>query len=156
MSFDLYAFAPRPDEDPLDTIEALELEDDLAGQPGPAAADRNDRILVALSAAHPAAREYRSARSISLVDNGLEIYLSRQYAVISVDRERPADRERLAAEISYAAFVITTATGWQLFDTATPRRVRASSPGLVDRWTHRARSSAPTSCSCSATRWPRR
>ena len=70
MSFDLYAFT-RPGEDPLDTIEALELEDDVAGRPDPAAAARNGRIIVALSAAHPAAREYRSARSVSLVDGAL-------------------------------------------------------------------------------------
>ena len=88
MSLDLYAFAPRPGEDPGATIEALELEDDLSGRPDPVAAARNDRIIVALSAAHPAARELRSARSMSLVDDALEIYLSRQYAVISVDYQR--------------------------------------------------------------------
>jgi hypothetical protein len=110
MSLDLYAFAPRPGEDPLDTIEALEFEDDLAGCPDAVAAARNDRIVVALSAAHPAAREYRSARSISLVGHGLEIYLSRQYAVISIELGRARERD-----VRHAAYVITAATGWQLF-----------------------------------------
>jgi hypothetical protein len=114
MSLDLYAFAPRPGEDPGATIEALELEDDLSGGLDPVAAARNDRIVVALSAAHPAARELRSARSISLVDDALEIYLSRQYAVISVDYRRARDPDRLAADVQHAAHVITTATGWRL------------------------------------------
>jgi hypothetical protein len=116
MSFDLYLFTPRAGEDPLDTIERLEFEDDVARRPDPAAAARNDRILVALSAAHPAAREHRSARSVSLVDDVLEIYLSRQYAVISVDYERATDRDRVAADVNYALRVITIATGWQLFE----------------------------------------
>jgi len=110
MSLDLYAFNPRPGEHPLATIEALEFEDDLAGRPDADAAARNERILVALGAAHPCAREYRSARSISLVDGGLEIYLSRQYAVISIEPERTRDRD-----VQHAAYVITAATGWQLF-----------------------------------------
>jgi hypothetical protein len=118
MSLDLYVFAPRPGEDPSDTIEALELEDDLAARPDPVAAARNDRIIVALSAAHPAAREHRSARSISLVDDALEIYLSRQYAVISIDYRRARDHDRMAADVRHAAFVITTATGWEIFDTS--------------------------------------
>ncbi len=121
MSFDLYAFAPRFGEDPSDTIERLEMEDDLARRPDPAVIARNDRIIVALSAAHPAAREHRSARSSLLVDELLEIHLSRQYAVISVDYERAADRERLAADALYAARVITIATGWQVFDSSSER-----------------------------------
>jgi hypothetical protein len=114
MSFDLYAFAPRPGEDPFDTIEELEYEDDVAGECDAVAAARNERIMVALSAAHPAAREHRSARSVSLFDEALEIYLSRQYAVISVVYERARDHDRLAADVQHAAHVITTATGWQL------------------------------------------
>jgi hypothetical protein len=112
MSLDLYAFAPRSGEDPLRTIELLEFEDDLAGRLDPAAAARNERILVALGAAHPCAREYRSARSISLVDGGLEIYLSRQYAVISIEPERVSRRD-----VQHAVYVITAATGWQLVNT---------------------------------------
>jgi hypothetical protein len=123
MSFDLYAFAPRFGDDPSDTIEELEFEDDVARRPDPAALARNDRIVLALSAAHPAAREHRSKRSISLVDEVLEIYLSRQYAAISADYERACDRERLAADAHYAARVITIATGWQVFDASSERFV---------------------------------
>jgi hypothetical protein len=114
MSLELYAFAPRPGEDPCATIEALEYEDDLAGRPDAAAAARNERIRIALSAAHPRAREHRTARSISLVDDTLEIYLSRSYAVISVDYGRACDHDRLAADVQHAAHVITIATGWRL------------------------------------------
>jgi hypothetical protein len=128
---DLYLFARRLGEDPADTYDDLESEDGDARK-DPAARERNDRLLDALQARRPDMRRHRQGRtvafsivsewrSVSLVGDLLEIYLSRQYAVITADYERAGDPDRLAADIQHAVHVITTATGWRPFDLSSDR-----------------------------------
>jgi hypothetical protein len=115
MTLDLYAFAPRPGEDVSDAIERLETEDDLRA-PDAAARARNDRLAAALRATLPRMREHRAGRGLALVGELLELYLSAQYAVVTVDYARAQDRVALSAEAYRAARAITAETGWSVFD----------------------------------------
>jgi hypothetical protein len=128
MSLDLYLFASRPGEDPADTFDDLENAADDA-KDDPVARERNDRLLDALQARHPEMRRHRSGktvafsivsewRSVSLVGELLSIYLSREYAAITVDYERAEDRAALAIDAYEAARVIASVTSWQVFDPA--------------------------------------
>jgi hypothetical protein len=125
---DLYLFARRLGEDPADTYDDLESEDGDARK-DPAARERNDRLLDALQARRPDMRRHRQGRtvafsivsewrSVSLVGDLLEIYLSRQYAVITADYERADDRAALRADVDDATSIIASVTGWQVFDPA--------------------------------------
>ena len=124
MTLDLFAFAPRLGEDPSDAIERLETEDDVLA-PDPAASARNHRLAAALRAELPGLREHRDRRSLSLVGDVLEIYLSIQYAVFTVDYARAPDRIQLAADAHAAARAITAGTGWPVFDASSERQLSA-------------------------------
>jgi hypothetical protein len=126
MSVDLYLFAPRLGEDPADTYDDIDNADGDA-KADAAAEERNDRLLDALHARWPEKRRHRSGktvafsivsewRSVSLVGELLAIYLSRQHAAITVDYELAEDRAAVAADAVEAARVLTSMTGWQVFD----------------------------------------
>lgn len=115
MSFDFYVLPPRPGEDPGDAFERLECEDDL-GDPDPAAEARNERLAAVLREAQPEMCEHQDKRSRSFVGDVLEIFLSAQYAELTVDYVRAEDRAALAAELHVAVRLITAETGWVVYD----------------------------------------
>jgi hypothetical protein len=116
MSYDLYLLEPVPGQDPMETLEARAGDESPLT---PAAAERNQRIADALTAANPAYHpmESTSDQYIAVTDQaGIEVTLFEDEVAITFPYWDSLDTDYLLREIERAAALVTAETGWKLYD----------------------------------------
>ena len=118
MSYDLYMLTPEPGVDPMDLLEHVA---ESPAPPDPDALARQRRLASTLRTADPRLEQFDDELDgipvIELsADHGFQISLMPDHASISFPYWDSLDPSELLAEIARTSSIITTETGWQLYD----------------------------------------